>query len=87
MEAIVEYLNMVKEIIQGNWITVVVMILPWFAPNKWVYATCRAGGKLASALLRQRIGKQGEKVEKWFQGTLDAAVRGLNDGLDADDAC
>lgn len=61
-------------------------VLPFVLPNSWVERVFFGFGKTVSVLLRQKIGRDpGERVEKHFQGTISAAVAGLNRGLDADD--
>ncbi len=66
---------------------VLLVILPFFLPNAWVMKVGRAAGRALSIFLRQKIGvSPGEKVERYFQGTVAAFVDGLNEGLDVDDA-
>jgi hypothetical protein len=60
--------------------------LPFILPNKFVKQTFAGIGKFLSFFFRQKLGRGGgEKVESYFQGTLQAAMDGLNEGLDSDD--
>tara|TARA_Y100000034_G_C6645617_1_gene282388 strand:+ start:165 stop:413 length:249 start_codon:yes stop_codon:yes gene_type:complete len=73
-------------ILSGKGVAIVMAVLPFILPNKVVSGAGRALGKILSAVLCQKCGKgPGEKVEKWFQGTVMAFISGLNEGLDADD--
>lgn len=77
--------SIIKDGIVGNWGIIIVFVLPFVLPNKVVRSAGYALGSVLTTFLRQRIGKSGEEVEKWFQGTLSAFMGGLNDGLDKDD--
>ena len=86
MEFLIISRQFAQDLIVGNYITAAVLVLPFLLPNALVEKTAKTFGKFASTFLRQKTGKgTGEKVERWFQGTLNAAIRGLNEGLDADD--
>jgi len=50
-----------------------------------VYGAGKTVGAALSTLLRQKSGSTGERVEKYFQGSINALVSGLNDGMDEDD--
>ena len=80
-----EYLGLIKAALAGNWVAIALFVAPFVLPNKWLYGVGFAGGKIASAFLLQKIGRGGEKVERYLQGTLAAIVGGLTDGLDLDD--
>lgn len=80
-----EYFTIVKATFTQNWGVLVVALLPFIMPNKWVRGVCFGVGKVLSKVLRQKVGKSGEAVERYFQGTVAAAVDGLNAGLDEDD--
>ena len=84
-----EFLNVIQEgvtnVVAGNYITTGVLVAPFILPNVLVEKVCYGLGVTVSKILRQKVGAEGEKVEKYFQGTINAAVRGLNSGLDADD--
>ena len=80
-----EYFNMGLELALDNWGTVAAVVSPFVVPNKWVKKVFYGLGKSLSILFRRQLGSNGEQVEKYFQGTIAAAVEGLNDGLDADD--
>jgi len=80
-----DYLELVKGGLMENWGAIAVVVLPFLAPNKLVESVSYTAGKFITTILRQKTGKSGESVEKYFQGTLDAALRGLNAGLDSDD--
>ena len=75
-----------KELVLGNYITAGLLVAPFVLPNVLVEKTFYSLGRTLSFFLRQKIGRQGEKVEGYFQGTVDAMVRGLNTGLDEDDS-
>jgi hypothetical protein len=62
-----------------------VAILPFILPNKLLFKLGYALGKILTTVLRQKVGKSGEAVEKYFQGTVGSFVNGLNAGLDSDD--
>lgn len=80
-----EYLNVGLDLLENNWGTVAAVVSPFVVPNKWVESVCFGAGKALSLLFRRQLGSNGEQVEKYFQGTIAAAVKGLNEGLDADD--
>ena len=84
-----EFLNVatqfVQDVVAGNYITAGVLVAPFLLPNAVVEKVFHGVGVAATKLLRQKIGAEGEKVEKYVQGTVNAAVRGLNAGLDTDD--
>lgn len=68
-------------------VQVALVVLAFVLPNKVVHGFGVTVGKTASLFLRQKAGKKtGEKVEGYFQGTLNAFASGINEGLDADDA-
>jgi len=55
-------------------------------PNQAIKKAGYAVGVLVSKVFRQRLGKgNGEKVEGYLQGTLNAFIEGINEGADADD--
>lgn len=63
------------------------MVLGSMLPEKWFYKIGKAGGTMGSKLLRLRLGAGGgEKVEGFIQKRLNALVKGINEGADADDA-
>lgn len=82
-------MDMIVGFVTGNagaMVAIGVAALPFLLPNKAVEKGCFALGKVISTVLRQKVGKApGEKVERYFQGTLSHAIKGLNDGLDFDD--
>ena len=80
-----EFLSAILSSITGNWISIICVCLPFVLPNKIVKACGLTLGTTLTTVLRQKVGKPGEEVEKWFQGTLAAFMSGLNDGLDSDD--
>jgi len=84
-----EFWSVIAQVTQlltgGQWIAAIVVIAPFALPNVWVEKTFKGFGVVISKVLRQKAGADGEKVEKYIQGTLNAALRGLNDGLDEDD--
>lgn len=66
-------------------IGIITGLLGFLLPNKMVIGAGRTVGRIASAFFRQRMGVHWEPVEKHFQGTLNAFIIGLQEGLDVDD--
>ncbi len=60
-------------------------ILAWLMPNAAVRKVGYGVGIFLSKALRQRLGKNGEKIEGHFQATLSEFIAGLNEGCDTDD--
>ena len=60
-------------------------VLAWFLPNSAVKKAGYGLGVVLSKVFRQRLGKNGEKVEGRFQATLSEFIAGINEGCDADD--
>jgi len=69
----------------GWWIGIGVAALPFLLPNKVVFRVGQGLGRIITTFLRQKVGRPGEAVEKYFQGTVGSFVNGLNAGLDSDD--
>lgn len=70
----------------GWGVGLVLAATPFFMPNSVLHGAGKTLGALISTTLRQKVGKgPGEKVERYFQGTLAAFLDGLNEGMDADD--
>ena len=80
-----DLVSMIKSGLMDNWGTIAVFILPFLMPNAWLEKIGYGIGKFFTTVLRQKAGKQGEQVEKWFQLTLSSFINGLNRGLDSDD--
>jgi len=59
--------------------------LAWLLPNAAVRKVGYGLGVVMSKVFRQRLGKNGEKVEGYFQATLSEFITGINEGCDADD--
>jgi len=79
-----EIINTGKSVLTGNYITAGT-VATFALPNKVVYGAGKTVGAALSTLLRQKSGSTGERVEKYFQGSINALVSGLNDGMDEDD--
>jgi|TARA_R100001530_G_scaffold33864_1_gene26522 NADP-dependent 3-hydroxy acid dehydrogenase YdfG len=80
-----EIINTGKSVLTGNYITAGMAVATFALPNKVVYGAGKTVGAALSTLLRQKSGSTGERVEKYFQGSINALVSGLNDGMDEDD--
>lgn len=79
-------LNVVEIIQNVAIVNAGLMVIGSMLPEKWFYKIGHTGGTLGSKLLRLRLGKGGgEKVEGFIQKRLNALVKGINDGADADD--
>lgn len=85
MEFLTTTWTFVRELIAGNYITAGLLVAPFVLPNAAVRKVGLGLGRSLSLVLRQKIGKSGEAVEGYFQGSINALVQGLNEGLDADD--
>lgn len=80
-----EYIEIIKSAVTQNWGGLLVVLLPFAVPNKYLRALCFRAGRIVSLFLGRKLGPSGEQVETYFQGTIAAMVGGFNDGLDADD--
>ena len=86
MEFLTTAVQFVKELLLGNYVTAGILVAPFVLPNVLVEKTFYSLGRTLSFFLRQKIGRQGEKVEGYFQGTVNAMILGLNTGLDEDNS-
>lgn len=82
MEAMLGFLTSLGT---GWFVGIGAAMLPFLLPNKLVFKIGYGFGKIITTFLRQKVGKPGEAVEKYFQGTVGSFVNGLNAGLDSDE--
>ena len=80
-----EIINAGKSVLTENYITTGMAVATFALPNKVIYGAGKTVGAALSTVLRQKSGSTGERVERYFQGSINALVRGLNDGMDEDD--
>ena len=68
------------------WGTILIVVAPFLLPNVVVENAFYVIGKSCTHLLRQRVGRDATQlIEGHVQGTIDAAMTGLTNGMKYED--
>ena len=68
------------------WGTILIVVAPFLLPNVVVENAFYVIGKSCTHLLRQRVGRDAtQRIEWHVQGTIDAAMTGLTNGMKYED--
>ena len=68
------------------WGTILIVVAPFPLPNVVVENAFYVIGKSCTHLLRQRVGRDAtQRIEGHVQGTIDAAMTGLTNGMKYED--
>jgi len=68
------------------WGTILIVVAPFLLPNVVVQNAFYVIGESCTHLLRKRVGRDAtQRIEGHVQGTIDAAMTGLTNGMKYED--